>query len=280
MTDRWHTTTPTGLTFDMRAWGPADGRPLLALHGFPQGAVSWEGLGTLLADSGIRLIAFDQRGYSPGARPALETYTVPNYVDDVLGIADALGLDRFDVIGFGMGGLQSWAVGAAAPERVRSLTALVFPHPAAFAHGIAGDPDQTEAWERLEAMSPPGPAARELLADGAAGLRTFLLNSGMPDEVMEATVARIGTEEVLIPAIAWHLVPVEDMAAIARVSVPSMYIWGTSPALTRRTCESNGEWVDGPYRSVELKGAGHWLLETSPELLVGPVLEQLDQVSR
>ncbi|WP_029256986.1 alpha/beta fold hydrolase [Rhodococcus erythropolis] len=275
MTDTWKLTTASGMTFDMRAWGPQDGRTVLALHGFPQGAVSWEGLGQLLARSGIRLLTFDQRGYSPGARPPLETYTVPNYVDDVLAIADASHLEYFDVIGFGMGGLQSWAVAAVAPERVRSVTALVFPHPAAFAHAIETVPAQTEAWNRLEKMSPAEPAARALLADNGNGLRTFLLDSGMPDPVVEDTVTRVGTEEVLVPAIAWHLVPLDDMAAIGRVNVPSLYLWSHSPALVRSTSESCGQWVDGPYRSIELSGVGHWILESSPESVVEPLLAHL-----
>ncbi len=47
--------------------GPATGRTVLLLHGFPQTSESWTEVATRLADQGLRAVAIDQRGYSPGA---------------------------------------------------------------------------------------------------------------------------------------------------------------------------------------------------------------------
>ena len=57
------------LTFDVRADGPADGRPVLLLHGFPETSLSWASVSPLLTEAGLRTYAPDQLGYSPGARP-------------------------------------------------------------------------------------------------------------------------------------------------------------------------------------------------------------------
>ena len=57
------------LSFDVRTDGPADGPPVLLLHGFPETSLSWSAVTPLLAGAGLRTYAPDQLGYSPGARP-------------------------------------------------------------------------------------------------------------------------------------------------------------------------------------------------------------------
>ncbi|HEU0041757.1 MAG TPA: alpha/beta fold hydrolase, partial [Jiangellaceae bacterium] len=57
-----------GLTFRARVAGPADGRVVLLLHGFPQTSRCWAAQLDALAAAGHRAVAVDQRGYSPGAR--------------------------------------------------------------------------------------------------------------------------------------------------------------------------------------------------------------------
>ena len=57
-----------GLTFDVADSG-GDGEAVLLLHGFPQSRTCWDGLTPHLVDAGYRVLAPDQRGYSPGARP-------------------------------------------------------------------------------------------------------------------------------------------------------------------------------------------------------------------
>src|SRR3954466_3720460 len=67
------------LTFDVRADGPEDGRPVLLLHGFPETSLSWAAVTPRLTEAGLRTYAPDQLGYSPGARPAdVGAYALPN----------------------------------------------------------------------------------------------------------------------------------------------------------------------------------------------------------
>ena len=62
---------PVGpLTFDALAAGPEDGEPVRLLHGFPQTSRAGEAQIEALAAAGSRAVAFDQRGYSPRARPS------------------------------------------------------------------------------------------------------------------------------------------------------------------------------------------------------------------
>src|SRR5436190_2051208 len=76
------------LRFRALAAGPADGEVVFLLHGFPQNKSAWQPQLTALAKAGYRAIAPDQRGYSPGARPAgTSSYRLERLVGDVLGMA-------------------------------------------------------------------------------------------------------------------------------------------------------------------------------------------------
>jgi pimeloyl-ACP methyl ester carboxylesterase len=50
-------------------FGNREGEGVILLHGFPETSIMWEPLLDKLAKAGFRAVAFDQRGYSPGARP-------------------------------------------------------------------------------------------------------------------------------------------------------------------------------------------------------------------
>ncbi|HUD16079.1 MAG TPA: alpha/beta hydrolase, partial [Acidimicrobiales bacterium] len=122
-----------GLTFSAMAEGPADGRPVVFLHGFPQTSWSWHRQIDAAAADGYRAFAFDQRGYSSGARPPhVEDYRIDALVADVLAVADTQGMDRFDLVGHDWGAMVAWVLAARHPERIRTLTAVSVPHPAAF----------------------------------------------------------------------------------------------------------------------------------------------------
>ena len=69
MTERATQFTSEGFTFDVVDVGPLDGPVVIALHGFPQTSASWSEVLPLLTKAGYRVLAPDQRGYSPGARP-------------------------------------------------------------------------------------------------------------------------------------------------------------------------------------------------------------------
>lgn len=128
-----------GLTFDAFDTGPAEGRAVLFLHGFPQTWYSWHHQLEAVSAAGYRGLAFDQRGYSPGARPpAVEDYRIAELVGDVLTVADHFGLDRFDLVGHDWGAMVAWVVAGRHPDRVRTLTAVSVPHPRAFAAAFGG----------------------------------------------------------------------------------------------------------------------------------------------
>ncbi len=133
------------LAFEARADGPEDGELVLLLHGFPQTSFSWRYQLPVLAGAGYRGVAPDQRGYSPRARPAdLTSYRAERYVEDVIGLADALGADRFHLVGHDFGGFVAWDVASLHPERLSTLSVVSTPHPAPMAKSILEGGEQRE----------------------------------------------------------------------------------------------------------------------------------------
>ncbi|MGE5270961.1 MAG: alpha/beta fold hydrolase [Thiohalocapsa sp.] len=111
--------------------GPADGSPVILLHGFPEFWYGWRRQLQPLADAGLRVVAPDQRGYNLSDKPAgVAVYRLDALADDVLALADALGHRRFAVVGHDWGGVVAWHLAARNPERVSRAAILNAPHPA------------------------------------------------------------------------------------------------------------------------------------------------------
>ena len=162
------------LTFDVRTLGPDDGDPVVLLHGFPETSLSWSAVAPVLADAGYRVIAVDQRGYSPEARPtAVADYAMDLLVGDVLGLADALDLDTFHLVGHDWGAAVGWAVAAHHGDRLRTLTAVSVPHLAAYNAALSGNSDQQQRSSYIGLMRQEGKAEDVLAEDDGRRLRAM-----------------------------------------------------------------------------------------------------------
>ena len=110
-----------GLTVQGLCFGPTDGIPVLALHGWLDNAASFTRLGPRL--SGCRMVAIDQRGH--GLTDHLNRpYHIWDGVPDVIGVLDALGWDQAILLGHSMGAAVATLVGSAYPDRIRELWLL------------------------------------------------------------------------------------------------------------------------------------------------------------
>lgn len=98
---------------DALAWGPPDGRLVVALHGFPDTAHSWRHLGPHLADRGFRVVAPHTRGYAPSAVPADGCFHVAALMADAAAVHAALdGGDDAVLVGHDWGAITAHALGA------------------------------------------------------------------------------------------------------------------------------------------------------------------------
>lgn len=249
------------LVFDAAFAGPDDGTVVLLLHGFPQTSVLWRSQLDALAAAGHRAIAVDQRGCSPGARPADDAaYRLPLLGGDVLGLADALGADHFHLVGHDWGGIVAWWVAANSPGRVRSLTVLSTPHPRALARALQSFDQRRRSWYIRLFASRFGPAA--VGGFGALGLRGLLAASGLPRDRIDGLVDRARRDPGWLPAaLAWYrAIDRRSLAEVGVIEVPTLHVWGAADqALGPRAAYGTGDHVRGPYLFEPLPGIGHWL---------------------
>lgn len=254
-----------GLHFDVRDEGPENGPAVLLLHGFPQDATAWDQIVTPLHDRGYRTLAPDLRGYSPGARPAgRRAYQRVELQRDSLALLDAAEVEHAHVVGHDFGGLLAWDLGANAPARVRSVTSLSTPHPAAMAWAVRHGDQALRSWYMLMIQLPRLP--EYLLRPGTVAWQA--LTRGLPRHQAQHYAERMRQPGALTAALSWYRALPRDLkhpsTPVRRVHTPTLYLWGQrDPALGRDAAEATARYVAGPYRFVELPGVGHWLPETA-----------------
>jgi len=225
-------------------------------------------------------LAPSQRGYAAGARPQdTASYRFAQFVDDVVAVADVLELDRFDLVGFGVGAAQAWMLAARNPSRVRSLTSIRFPHPAAFAQALRSDPEQSRKWSRLQedlGAGNPAEKAEAMLADGGAGLRNFLRVSGLPEPCLSRYVSRLSEPGALTGALSWNqAVSLEEFSKVPAVKVPTLLLWSEGPALARAAAEASRAYAPASFTEVLISESNHFLLETSPAAVIEPLRQHI-----
>ncbi len=101
-------------------YGPEDGLPLIALHGWLDNSMSFARLAPRL--EGVCIVALDQAGHGHSEhRPAGADYSLWEYAHDVLQVAEQFGWKRFGLLGHSMGAIVSTLLAGALPERIERL---------------------------------------------------------------------------------------------------------------------------------------------------------------
>lgn len=104
-------------------FGPEDGEPVIALHGWLDNANSFALLAPRL--TGLRIVALDLAGHGHSDhRPMGAGYTLADYVFDVLRVAEQLGWARFSLLGHSLGAIISVILAGSMPERVKRLALI------------------------------------------------------------------------------------------------------------------------------------------------------------
>lgn len=257
-----------GFTFDGFRAKPApaaNGIPTVVLvHGWPQFASCWEEISRTMLDQGFEVVAYDQRGYSPGARPGeVEDYTLEQLAGDIDEVTRALGIEKFHLVGHDWGGIIGWIYAAAHPERLHSYTSLASPHPVGQLQATAEDPGQYEKMGYIRGIQADPVASRDaLFADDAALLRA-LYGDAVDGETVAAYVERFREPEIMDAVLKYYqALGKGQLPPNLTVAVPTLYIWGDEDiAFSRSSAEKSEEFVSGEYKFVDLAGASHWLPE-------------------
>ena len=264
------------LTFRTRVAGPEAGDVVILLHGYPQTSWEWRAQIAALAYAGFRAVAPDQRGYSPGARPgSVDDYTQDALVSDVLGIADACGATRFHLVGHDWGAMLAWHVAVWHPERLRSLTIVSVPHPAALARALH-DPSSDQADRFFYIPMFKDHREGELFGSGDQ-MRAIFDASGLRGHDVDEHVEVLSEPGALETATHWYRAFDYDAGDLGPVvDVPTLFVWSTDdPALGPDAARWTRDHVRGPYRFEVFEGAPHWIPEAQPDRLSALLLEHI-----
>lgn len=103
-----------------------DGAPVLLIHGSGPGVTAYANwrLTMPALSAHFRVIAPDIVGFGETERPQRFGYTLDNWVSHVLGLLDALGIERAHVVGNSFGGALALSLAIRAPERVGRLVLM------------------------------------------------------------------------------------------------------------------------------------------------------------
>jgi pimeloyl-ACP methyl ester carboxylesterase len=220
-------------------------------HGTPNTGDPPEPLFPAATEYGIRLLSYDRPGYGGSTpRPGRD---VASAAADTSGIADALGIGRFAVMGHSGGGPHALACAALLPERVLAVVS---------GSGLA--PFRAEGLDWFAGMSPSGAAELHAAAKGRAALEHHFASSEFDPEVFTpadhaalagawgwlGAIAAKAMESGLDPMVD------DDLAFVApwgfdpgQVSAPVLYLHGGQD---RMVPSSHGEWLARHTRASEL----------------------------
>jgi pimeloyl-ACP methyl ester carboxylesterase len=114
---------------EVEVWslGPGHGHPVVLLHGWPDSVRTWREVAPFLAEAGYRVLMPSLRGFG-GTRfrhpDAMRSGQLVSLGQDVMDVADAMGLQRFSVVGHDWGARAAYIAACLWPERISSCVAL------------------------------------------------------------------------------------------------------------------------------------------------------------
>jgi pimeloyl-ACP methyl ester carboxylesterase len=215
------------LTFTCRVSGMEnDGEAVILLHGFPETSRMYYDLIPVLVSEGFKVVAPDQRGYSPGARPSKNSdYSIDKLSQDVLDIADAFQFEKFHLIGHDWGSAVGWVTIAFHAERVISWTALSVPHLDAFFKAMNNNPEQQRKSQYIKFFKKPILPEFYFSIFGYKYLRDIWRKSSK--EEIEKYLEVFKQKGALKSSLNWYRANMKnDDKSIGDIAAPTLIIYG------------------------------------------------------
>lgn len=221
------------------AWA-GEGTPLILLHGWTLDHRMWAPQVAALAGEHL-LVMPDRRGCGRSTAPP----DLAREADDVIAIADALGFDRFALLGLSRGAVVALDAARRYPARLTGLVVSGAPLPALVAR------EEVIDLERFRALA----AAGDLAALRAEWSRHPLMatRSAEAAALMAAILADYDGRDLLVPA----TIPDAPRVVLAALSMPVLAMTGEHDTPWRRACARALAAVAPCARHVEVPGAGH-----------------------
>ena len=253
--------------------GPAEGPPVLLLHGFPEFWYAWKDVIPPLVAAGFRVIVPDQRGYNASDKPRdVDAYRVGRLSGDAAALLSTLGHAEACVAGHDWGGGVAWDLALRHPERVRRMVVIDTPHPRA---RLPEDEqaEETISWYRVVFQVPWLPEWVARLADWRLVtdmLRNTSAPGAFPEEKLDFYRSAWDRDGAFGAMVNWYRASFRQGASdrvTERVRKPTLLLLAPDDAfipaaLTRASVDLVQE-----GRLEELPRGTHWVIQEEPELV-------------
>lgn len=257
--------------------GPADGPAVMLLHGFPEFWFGWRHQIGALAAAGYRVVVPDGRGYNTSGKPeGIDAYRLDRLAADVVGLADALGLDRFRLVGHDWGGVVAWAAAALYPARIERLAILNAPHPDVWGPYALRHPSQALRSVYVGLFQLPRLPEALLGAGHYRALRRSLLDSSRKGTFTAADLDRYveawSEPGALTGMINWYrALRHRSSGTLPRIEAETLVLWGVEDRFLERALAAEAL---GRCRSarVQYLQATHWVQAEQPDAVNAALL--------
>jgi pimeloyl-ACP methyl ester carboxylesterase len=270
-----------GIQLHFISSGPADGVPLILLHGFPEFWRGWIHQIKPLAMLGYRVVVPDQRGYNLSEVPAnVEDYSLDKLTADILCLADYLGFSQFFLAGHDWGAVVAWNLAIRHPERIKKLAILNVPHPSVMAKHLTKNVRQMLKSWYIGFFQIPYLADWLLSLNHFAGMLSMLRNSSLPttfsiDNLNEYRQAYQNSRGVT-GMINWYRALLRfppKRAASNHLQMPVLVLWGRNDiALHYDMAVDSMKYCDRGKLKI-FDNATHWLQHDEPEAVTEHLAE-------
>jgi pimeloyl-ACP methyl ester carboxylesterase len=269
--------------------GPKDGPLVILLHGFPEYWRGWDKQIKPLADAGFRLLIPDQRGYNLSEKlPGIDAYHISNLAADVVGLIDAAGCDKTNLVGHDWGAAVAWYVADRYPERLEKLAILNVPHPQVMVRTLLRSPRQIlKSWYIFFFQIPRFP---EWIMSRwkFALLRRMMHASANPGTFSESDLEHYGQAwsqpGALTAMINWYRATFRSNLRVlrrsgrrraARIPIPTLMLWGEKDiALSREMAQPSINLCE-QGELVFFENASHWVQHDEAERVTAFLLDFL-----
>jgi pimeloyl-ACP methyl ester carboxylesterase len=276
MTEQRLVKLSTGVTLNVELAGDRARPAVILLHGFPESHRTWREVAPRLQEK-FFLVMPDQRGFAGSDLPQdVKEYKTDLLVDDIFALADALGIERFALVGHDWGGAIAWGAALRGDRRLTRLVIVNAPHPVIFQKSLVEDEEQRTASQYINAFRVPG-FEKMVEAKGFDWFfdTTFARHvdtSQITEEERRHYIADWSQPGAFTAMLNWYrgskvivpppgvILPLPDLLlkAFPKVKLPTLVIWGMQDrALLPLQLDGLEELVDD-FAIERLPDAGHF----------------------